>query len=82
MITNREPLFLESVSPNVREMLVAERLLAMRGRLQEVLTRLEGVIESTPAEMFADRVALGLLWSELLYLDDRDEEALVIFKRA
>jgi len=80
MVTTTEPLFLETVSPVVRKVLVAERLRAMRGKLVEVIPRLRGLVDETPADKTADVVALGLLWSELLHLDGREEEGLAIFK--
>jgi hypothetical protein len=80
MVGTTQPLFLETVSPEIRKVLVAERLRAMRGRLREVLPRLQGLVENTPREKTADTVALGLLWSELLHLDGGEDDALLIFR--
>lgn len=76
-----EPMFLETLTPSTRKVLVFERVAAMRGQLQEVCTRLNVLIASTPSDNRADLVALGLLWCELLHLDRQDEEALSVFKR-
>jgi hypothetical protein len=75
-----DPMFLETVSPTTRKVLVSGRLAAMRGRLEEVCNRLKDRIAATPPDKHSDLVALGLLWSELLYLDGQDTESLTVFK--
>ena len=80
MVPTTHPLFLDTVSPEIRKVLVAERLQAMRGRLCEVLPRLQELVEKSPSEETNDIVAIGLLWSELLHLDGQNEQALAVFK--
>ncbi len=79
-MTPTEPMFIETVSPATRKVLVSERLAAMRGGLGQVCPRLKALIAATPPEKHSDLVALGLLWSELLHLDGQNGESLTVFK--
>ena len=79
-MTKNEPLFLETVTPTVRRLLISERLDAMRGNISTVLPRFAQYIYQIQPNKTHDIVALGLLKAELLHLDSRPEEGLEVYK--
>lgn len=73
-------LFLESVSPAVRIVLVRERVRAMQGQFDEALHALEQAVQLVGDERIRDVVALATLRAELLHLNRQDREALIWYR--
>lgn len=73
--------FLETLSPATRKSLVAGRVAAMRGQLQDVCGRLEARVAETAPHQHADLAALAMLWCELLHLDGRFADGLSVYER-
>ena len=80
-MTATEAMFLESLSPSTRKVLVSERIAGMRGQLREVCDRLKVLIAATAPDKHLDIAALGMLWSEMLHLDGQDADGLLIFNK-
>src|SRR5262249_10521022 len=77
----RPHFLMEGVSPEVRRLLVRERIRAMAGHLEETRRVLWTAVAQTPVDRPRDLVALGQLYAELLHLDRRDGEALEEFDK-
>lgn len=76
---NTEAIFLEALQPTTRKLLVSARVAAMRGRCADVCAKLSERVAATIPSAHLEITALGLLWSELLYLDGQGAEALRVF---
>lgn len=70
---------LDNVFPSTRKLLILRRLQAMNGELAEAVESIDKYIESLTDECWRDRVALASLQAELLYLAQREADALVKF---
>lgn len=68
------------ISPTIRQRLVECRSMAMLGRVDPALDALDNALAASPQFADAERLALLLLKAELLYLDCRESEALVVFE--
>ncbi|MDB5352140.1 MAG: uncharacterized protein JWN86_3387 [Planctomycetota bacterium] len=76
-------LLLESVTPEVRHALIDLRVMAMRGIIAASLKKLSQTIgDRTAANHIADVVALAMLRSEILHLEERHDEAREQFDQA
>ena len=67
--------FLERASPAVRKLLVSNRIRAMRGEFENALRSLQDYFLILPMNLNRDKVAIGMLRSELLHLNLQNEEA-------
>src|SRR5579883_490516 len=76
-VANVVPL-LDSVSPEVRKLLVRERTFAMRGKIASAIDVLDRAINDRADRPDLDTVALGLLKAELCHLSQDEEAALAV----